>query len=363
MPQQSPALSVLAPRRGVDEWNGAELAASDEPDIESLPVFGQEHICVVGWAMLLAGYPKSGKTSLLIQLVRAWLDGGRRVLWLTEEPRTIWRRRLLRVGGDWSGLTLVPGDPSQESELRARAAGGDEGIVIVDTLRQFLPVRDWDDAAVIASTLRPWVSDLSRIAGKTTILSHHARKGGGENGEEIAGSHELFAAVDVGITLKRDGDQRRKLTVLGREIETKSLVYEMLSDEPRTLRCLGEPEAVGLVQVQTRIRAVLSTEWLTTVEVRDGLGEPRPSKQQVLRALNASAASNSIERDPPLGQPTERRTLRWRHLQTVPTPTSGAFADRRGRASGRESSACADARNCLQTVASLGVQTDAGVPV
>jgi hypothetical protein len=307
-----------------DEWNGAELADSDEPELESLPVFLQPNIVIKGWAHIIAAAPKAGKTTLLAHVVRDWLDQGLRVLWLTEEPKSVWRRRLRRLGGDWSRLTLRPGEPSQEPELRERAATGPWDVVIVDTIRQFLPVKDWNDAANIASAVRPWVAAVSRSAEKTLLLAHHARKGGGEHGEEIAGSHELYAAVDVGIIIKHygeDAQRRRKLTAAGREIEPTSVLYEMADDKARTLRCLGSPDAVSLATVQTRILEVLSVEGIGTEAVRNALEEPRPSRQQVLNALTALAESQRIRREPPIGTSVQGKRPSWFAANFTRPPT------------------------------------------
>jgi len=297
------------------EWNGAELVNSEEPELVSLLVFAQPNIVIQSWSHLVAAAPKAGKTTFLAHIVRDWLNQGEKVLWLTEEPRSVWRRRLVRIGGDWSGLTLIPGDSSQEQALKARAAIGAETVVIVDTIRQFLPVRDWNDAAVIASAVRPWVTSICRTAGKTLMLAHHARKGGGEHGEEIAGSHELYAAVDLGIIIKHHGDdeqRRRKLTAVGREIEPTVLLYAMSDDDDRTLRYLGHPDAVGLAQVQTRVLDVLDGEWMSTEVIREALEDPKPSKQQMRNALNALAQSHRVDRDPPLAVSGERQRVMWR---------------------------------------------------
>jgi DNA repair protein RadA/Sms len=314
----------------VEESNAADLIATDEPDLESLPVFGQTSVVIRGWAHIVAGAPKAGKTTFLAHIVRDWLDLGFLVLWLTEEPRSVWRRRLRRLEGDWGGLTLCWGDPSQEAALRQRAADGIEGIVILDTIRQFLPVKDWNDAGHIAAAVRPWVATVSRATGKTLLLGHHARKGGGEHGEEIAGSHELFAAVDVGISLKYDGEEkqrRRRLITLGREIEPTVLLYEMAGDEKRSLRCLGDPEAVGRIQVQERVLATLNGRWLNTLAVRAQLKEPQPSNRQVLYALTELAKANRIDRNPPIEQPAQGVRLYWHRspaqLRTAHPSTSG----------------------------------------
>jgi hypothetical protein len=304
------------PTQPTDEWNGQDLATSDEPDLESLLVFLQPNIVIKGWAHVLAAAPKAGKTTLLAHVVRDWLDQGLRVLWLTEEPKSIWRRRLRRLGGDWSRLTLRPGDPSQEKERKQRAATGPWDIVIVDTMRQFLKVEKWNDDAQVAAAMRPWIAAISREADKTLVFVHHNRKGGGDHGEEIAGSHEILAAVDIAVILKRVGEdldtRRRKVSVLGREIEGQTFIYEMADTDARTLRYLGAPDAVNLAQVQDRILDVLTDDLMSTEVVRQALDEPRPSLRQVLYALTALAENHRVDRDPPIGTSASGKRVTWK---------------------------------------------------
>lgn len=303
----------LAP---TDEVNGQVLMEGDEPALESLLVFLQPSIVIRGWSHIVAAAPKAGKTSLLGHVVRDWLDEGLRVLWLTEEPRSIWRRRLRRLGGDWSRLTLKWGDPSRDAELRERAATGPWDVVIVDTMRQFLKVEKWNDDALVAGAMRPWIAAVSRNADKTLLLVHHNRKGGGEHGEEIAGSHEILAAVDIALILKRIGDdestRRRKLAVFGREIEGAVLLYEMADSDSRSLRYLGHPDAVSLAEVQARILEVLNSDWQGSEGIRAEFDEPKPSRRQVFDALVLLAEKHRIERDLPIGASIQGKRATWR---------------------------------------------------
>ena len=59
----------------VGEFNGAELANRDEDlQVEYLPLLGQEGWVVLGWSNLVSGYPRAGKTDLLLAAVCEWLD-------------------------------------------------------------------------------------------------------------------------------------------------------------------------------------------------------------------------------------------------------------------------------------------------
>jgi hypothetical protein len=199
---------------------------------------------------------------------------------------------------------------------------------MVDTMRQFLNVEKWNDDALVAAAMRPWVGTVSREAEKTVVFVHHNRKGGGEHGEEIAGSHEILAAVDIAVILKRVGEdqdtRRRKVSVFGREIEDTTFLYEMADTDARSLRYLGHADAVSLAQVQERVLEVLAGP-MSTEAVRGALDEPRPSTRQVLNALTALAESRRIDRDPPIGAPAAGRRVTWctANLARPLTPMSG----------------------------------------
>src|SRR5205823_3612808 len=74
-----------------------------------LPLLSCDGYIVEGWSHVLAGYPRSGKTELLTRMVGEWLADGKSVLYVTEEPQSIWERRLADLPGDWSGLRVVFG--------------------------------------------------------------------------------------------------------------------------------------------------------------------------------------------------------------------------------------------------------------
>ena len=310
-----------AVRGEVLEIGGNELieSAADSPDLPFLPLLGVDGYIVEGWSHLLAGYPRSGKTDLLARLVREWLAQGKRVVYLTEEPKSIWATRLAALGDDWSGLRVVFGLGADPHALFKRAFGGEEDVVIVDTLRSLLALRDETDNSEVARVLNPWIAG-ARNAGKTLVMAHHMRKGAGEHGEGIAGGHALLGVFDVALELRRDlaAAQRRLLRAYARLIAPPELVYERAED--RSFRALGDPATLRLAEVQDRVYEVLTDESLKTAAVWEGLDEPRPGFEQVRLALRALARDGRADRDPPIQDgDAPGKTYRWRLSTSPPT--------------------------------------------
>src|SRR5439155_148454 len=73
-----------------------------------LPLLGRDGYIVAGWSHLISSFPRRGKTELLYQSIRAWLQAGHTVLYLSEEPRTVWRWRMRQRSSDWPrGMRVV----------------------------------------------------------------------------------------------------------------------------------------------------------------------------------------------------------------------------------------------------------------
>lgn len=303
------------------EASGDELANSTTTidDLPFLPLLSARGWLVEGWSHLLAGYPRVGKTELMVAILREWLDRGTRVLYITEEPRMMWEVRLRSLPpAEWSELTVFFGLGIDVDAMRQRAREGQEHVVIVDAVRNLLQLRDEKDNSEIARSCNPWVAD-ARLSGKTLVMLHHQRKGGGEHGEGIAGGHALLGAFDIAIEVLRDRNQasnRRLLRSYARLIPARESVYEKSDAGP--FRLLGDPRAVSLAAVEERLLGMLLDrpgDLLTTRELHDALEEPRPSKEQCRSALDALAKCGKIVRDPPISSgAVQGKTPRW----TVP---------------------------------------------
>jgi hypothetical protein len=296
----------------LEEWRGSDLMTMDiSPVPASLPLLGRGDIVIKGCSHVLSGYPKSGKSTLLLSAISDWLGSGLSIVYYTEEGKEQWVRRAQRAEGDWSNVVFIPA-----------LGSGTEDVVIVDTIRSALHFKDETDNSEVARKVNPWVNGVSRERSKTLILVHHSRKGGGSHGEGISGAHALLGAVDVAIEIDRDpsnSGNRRVIRTLGRVTCPPDFVYEMDIESGR-LTPLGESKQLRADEVGSRVLDIVreGTEWLTTYEVRSHLGSPSPSDEQVRRALTELATRGEIDRDPPIAVGSAQgKACKWR--AAVPT--------------------------------------------
>jgi hypothetical protein len=300
-------------KAGADEIDGADLLAEPAPAVlECLPLLGRDGYFVIGWSHLLAGYPRTGKTELLVRCIPEWLRLGQRVLLFTEEPREMWRQRLHNRPGPWRGLRLVFALGNPPAEMLARMAAAEEEVVCVDTIRNLGVLGpDENDNAAIAAAVAPWVA-AGRRTHKTLVMLHHMRKGAGEHGEGISGGHALLGAVDVALELRRDSRPNRRLVKgYARLIQPADVLYEQ--EKGGGFRVLGDPAGVMLDTVRERVRLVLGSEWVTAADVMELLEDPKPSGELLRQALKAEAEAGGVERDPPITATDVRgKRHRWR---------------------------------------------------
>ncbi len=284
-----------------------EKARAGGTQLESLPLLGQEGFIFRGLSHLVSGYPKAGKTELLARVVAEWRDDS--VLWFTEEPDVVWETRLASLPSHYDHVILRFALGETLDAMRERILTGDESIVVIDTTK-LLGLEDANDASEVTRVLTPIISACRR-GRKTLILAHHERKGGGRHGEGIAGSHAFLGLVDVALEIARDehAPNRRIITGLGRVVAIPELCYELQPDGSMT--ALGDPNALALEEVVERVRLLLGEEWQSLRDVLSAMGEPRPSEDQVRRALNVLVERGDAERDPPAGV-KGNRAHRWR---------------------------------------------------
>ncbi len=288
-----------------------EAKAGDRPSLEFLPLLGQEGFFVKGWSHILAGYPKVGKTELIIRSVSEWR--GERILFFTEEPESLWRARLESLP-DIYGLEHVEvcfALGVKPSEILKEVKDGDESVVVIDTVRSLLGIEDETDNSEVSRAMIPFIA-AAREKGKTIIFGHHERKSGGSHGKGITGGHAFLGVVDIATELDwANSKRKRRLRGWGRIIEVPELVYEKLDDG--RMVALGSPKAVGLKNVKKSALGVLDHEWKKTKEVKGMLADSKPSDDQVLKALEELAKEGTIERVPEIGLSKKQGvTYRWR---------------------------------------------------
>jgi DNA-binding transcriptional ArsR family regulator len=202
-----------------------------------------------GTITLLGAHPKAGKTTLLIHACRAWVQQNLRVVYLSEDSRAIWRERVKRFP-ELSALILNT-IPRAHPENWAQAVREQEpDIVIVDTIRRFMPPKDENDSASVSLALTPFVDLQQELPRTAIVLVHHTKKSLSSDGEitDIAGSHAFTAEVDAILLLApvREHKRQRILTpIAGRlwSFSPEPLVLE-LSEDGSEYRVVGTAEEV-----------------------------------------------------------------------------------------------------------------------
>jgi len=273
---------------------------------------------VEGWSHVIAGKPKIGKTELILQVIMGWED--KRVLWLTEEPRSAWVLRVALMDA-WmdtvpGNFMLITGCRAEEPEALLAEAKEGADVVVLDTVK-LLRIRDENDNAGITRALTPWTA-WGEQTTTTLIFIHHNRNAEGTYGDEVAGGHAWVANLDLFLTVKRKTgkkeDNRRQVEGIGRVYENKPFMYTF-DPETRAIECMpyGGNEAEEVMKrVLEVMQEAVGPHGLTTAEVRNQL--TNVSKRQTLDALTALAeeGSNGLVRVPPLSTNAKGQTIVWR---------------------------------------------------
>jgi hypothetical protein len=199
-----------------------------------VPYFVYEH-----GVTLIAGSPKAGKSTLAAQMQRScetdepFLGAEVKrtpVLLATEEggvPVAYKVRGLTK-------LTIYDRKASKGetfAETLAKIARWAErnpgGIVFIDTFAVWAKVEDENDAAKVTAAMEG-VNALAANSPVGIVLIHHARKGGGTDGEGVRGSGALVASVDLLVEMKRTTGARteRYLDRMGRVVVQDRLLID-----------------------------------------------------------------------------------------------------------------------------------------
>lgn len=302
-----------------------ELLDSSKEDQAWYPLWGQIGLIGPGLVTMLSGHSKvAGKsTSLSIgirELVRE--SPNLRVLFFTEEPESLWKRRLSSWGSRSENLGFRFGNGTPWPALLREAEEFKPNLLVVDTLRSFLNFEDENDASRVVVGFQPLVQ-LSRRGNIAVLGTHHLRKSDAESGLAHSGSTALVALCDIALELRQESDHspnRRTLKSVSRFDETpKALMLELRGGD---IVPLGTPAAVSLNEVTARVQDALSREeWLTTKAVHQSLGDPRPAEEQVRRSLLSLHADDRIERrgDGKRGSPHEWKA---KDIYSPTTPSS-----------------------------------------
>ena len=216
---------------GTDEmnWIGSFAPVSlrsllSEPE-ESVPWVIEGYVAQ-GRLTLLAGPPKLGKTTLSYEAVAKVTTGqpflerevqqGKVLVLGLEEHRSDIRIRLQRLGGeclaDWVTLQFAPFPYDVKTLEQLRLYVRQEGIamVLIDTLPAWWQLFDENAAAEVIRKITPLLQCVRDTKAGWLAIAH-TRKGGGQYGEEIRGSSALLGAVDISISMKREGNGTKRV--------------------------------------------------------------------------------------------------------------------------------------------------------
>jgi len=100
------------------------------------------------------------------------------------------------------------------------------------------------------------------------------------------------------------------------------LLYDLNDNK---MVALGSPDAVSLAEVMERCMGVLTTGWVKTKQIHESLDEPKPSLDQLIKALETLTKQGISERNPPIAEGKRQGvTFYWRRAQQF---TSGEPSD------------------------------------
>ena len=204
-----------------------------------------------GGVVLITAKPKVGKSTLARALGLAVAKGtpflGREtcpapVLYVCLEDR--WqhaRRHLLAIGAGrddalFASFGTRPDKPA--TWLLEAISHHRFGMAIIDPLFRFLPgITDANSYAEISNATDPIIS-IARRSGCTLVLTHHARKSAGLDGDEALGSTAIAGTPDTIISISRGGEHRQLSTT---QREGENMLATRLDMDPHSQRlALGQ---------------------------------------------------------------------------------------------------------------------------
>ncbi len=280
----------------------------------------------------IVGPPKAGKTTLVLELIRALVNGqpfldrptaGGPVVVLTEQGPASLRAVLVRTGiADRTDVHLllcrdVRGRRWSDVVATAHAYCTTVGarILVVDTLPAFAGLGG--DAENSAGEALAAMEPLQAAAadGLAVLVNRHRRKGvpglgSGDIADEGRGSGAFSGAVDVILSLRRPaGGTRptvRELVSASRFDETPERLVVELADGRYT--ALGEDAAVESAEAREKVLLLLDevSSGLPMARLEEATGKTRQTLQRVVDDL---VRTRDLERT---GSGKRGDAYRWR---------------------------------------------------
>jgi len=190
-----------------------------------------EKLGIKGGISILAGRPKSGKSTLVRQLALATLRGGYflgrkvtkgRVLYLAlEEHPAMLQRQFRQIGITPKDDMMIHVGPIKategHSELTEYMLEYKPELLVIDTLSLFGNFTNINDYEHVNSVMQG-IRTIARETGVHVMLIHHTNKGEMTGTNSIMGSQAILGAVDTALIFNVAGEARY-LTTTGRGIK------------------------------------------------------------------------------------------------------------------------------------------------
>lgn len=283
----------------------AEVSINEAPETVEYLV---EHLIPVGASFILTAKVKTGKTTLLLDLFRALLDGGTwcglatqqtSIIYLTEQGRTSFTEQLRNAGVCSSNLHILYFNEVRKHPWKAIARkmvemAGRLGakLIVVDTFTKWAEIEKEQDqsAAMFMNELL-----AAQALGIAPGFVFHSRKNDETEVEDsVAGTRAFAGNVDIIFQLKRPrGNDRsgshRILNYQGRFQDIPERLGLELVDNRYVIR--GDGSAMGFEKAVWDIKKVIPTspdQAMTLSKLMAvGGGLSRSTAMRALRKLDA----------------------------------------------------------------------------
>ena len=250
--------------------SGAEIAAATEERIEWIT----PGYVAKGATTEVGAKVKMGKTTLILNLVRAAADGQNFLdkptlrtpsVYLTEQPDVSFRQAMGRSDllgqNDFHVLSHSETRAMPWPEVAAAAVGECKrvgaALLVVDTLAQFAGlIGDSENNSGDALTA---MQPLQRAAseGIAVVIVRHERKSGGDVGDSGRGSSAFAGVADIVLSLRKpEGNSKKTLRVLHALSRFSETPAELLIElRENSYVALGEPHEAALREAKDSIIA------------------------------------------------------------------------------------------------------------
>jgi hypothetical protein len=158
---------------------------------------------------------------------------------------------------------------------------GNFDVLIVDTLRSSIgtDLKDEKEAQEIIKSILPIIETTKR-KNITLIFVHHHTKSSDTSTKVVAGSHALTGVVDVILNIfpvdERNNSRQRKIEILGRVIEPRTLFYEI--DENNDIKFINVVKRDLLMDLLLALKPKFAERYYKTEEIEAYIAEEADQK-------------------------------------------------------------------------------------